>query len=147
MPKQYRIGYFLEPAFPVVRQDWGCSWSESFGVTYIPNVQPWCDRFSTNIEDPDNRLDLEEVCKQVLKYLGLWKRKVANGKKSFPQPYSSADIARVVVAAVELDHKEHFQELFDICPHKIPASTYKSITAAALRYNISSILPKYASVS
>lgn len=143
MPKQYRIGYFLTPTFPYVVRRYGM-YAETKGTTYAPDVTAWCDRLSTNLKHSDNpsdRRDLEEVCKRVTDSMQVWREREAGGLKG-QQPFNSTDIARVVVASVELDNKERFLEAFEICPYEIPASTFKSIAAAALRYKLASILPK-----
>jgi hypothetical protein len=85
-----------------------------------------------------------EICTLVLDTIRRWKRKVAHGVPEIqnPPPYSNADIARVVAACVDLDNKDLFLEAFELCPYKIPTSTFKSVGAALLRYQLQSLLPK-----
>lgn len=143
MPKQYRIGYFVTPTFPqIVEQYYGPP--ETKGVAYSPNVVAWCDRLSANLQrsnDPDDRRDLKEVCERVIASMQKWKDKTARGLAE-PQPFNSNDIARVAMASVDLDEKERFLEAFEMCPHEIPALTFRSVTAGALRYKLASLLPK-----
>ena len=144
MPKQYRIKYFLTPTFPCVVRDYG-SFVDTKGTTYAPDVTAWCDRLSANPKhsgNPSDRRDLEEVCKLVTDSMQIWRKKLASGLKD-QQPFNSTDIARVVVASADLDNKERFLEAFEICPYGIPASTFKSVVATALRHKLASILPKY----
>lgn len=140
MPKQYRISYFLTPTLPYVVRHYG-TFAETKGTTYAPDVTAWCDRLSAHLDNPSDRRDLEEVCKQVTDSMQVWRKRVARGPKD-QQPFNSTDVARVVVASVDLDNKERFLEAFEICPYEIPASTFKSVAAAALRYKLASILPK-----
>ncbi|KAE9375131.1 hypothetical protein N431DRAFT_555630 [Stipitochalara longipes BDJ] len=143
MPKQYRIDYFLTPSFPhIVKTYWGGT--EMKGTAYTPDVTGWIDRLSTSFNqsgDSGDRQDLEQICKLVTNAMQNWKKKEAQGIK-LSQPYSSADIARVVAAFVDLDNKDLFLETFEMCPYKVPASTFKSVGAALLRYGLNSLLPK-----
>jgi hypothetical protein len=143
MPKQYRINYFLTPTFPhIVRNYWGGM--ERKGTTYAPDVTGWVDRLSASFNqsgDSGDRQDLEEICKLVTDFMRDWKLKEARGGKT-PQPFSSADIARVSVACVDLDNKDLFLEAFEMCSYKMPPLAFKSVGAALLRYGLDSLLPK-----
>lgn len=147
MPKTYRISWFFTPSFPrAVGNSW--DWTTEKGTTYTPDVTGWIDRLSGSYlnqsGDSDDRKDLVEICTLVLDSIRGWKRKEAHGvpEKQNPPPFSSADIARVVAACVDLDNKDLFLEAFELCPYKVPASTFKSVGAALLRYQLQSLLPK-----
>lgn len=143
MLKQYRIEYFLTPTFPNVARYYG-TYAVTKGKIHAPNVTAWCDRLSISLEQSDNpsdRRDLEEVCKQVTNSVQAWRKREARGIKGH-HPFNSTDIARVVVASADFDNKKRFLEAFGICPYEIPASTFKSVAAALLRYRLVSMLPK-----
>lgn len=140
MPKRYRIAYFLTPSFPrTISNYWGMT--KNKGVRYKPDVTGWIDRLSASLSDPDCRGDVEEICKLVTHEMRNWKKKEALGMKN-PQPFNDADIARVVAAYVDLDNKDMFLESFEMCPYKVLPSTFRSVGAALLRYELESLLPK-----
>jgi hypothetical protein len=140
MPKRYRIAYFLTPSFPrIVSNYWGIT---DRGVRYEPDVSGWIDRLSaTSLSDPDCRGDVEEICKLVTDEMRGWKKNEALGMKT-PPPFNDADIARVVAAYVDMDNKGMFLESFEMCPYKVLPSTFRSVGAALLRYELESLLPK-----
>jgi hypothetical protein len=147
MPKSYRIDWFLTPSFPrPIRTLW--SWTETRGIRYEPDVVGWFDRLSASYPnqpiDSDDRKDLEAICKLVLNAARKWKKGDSEGVPPRPNepPFSSADIARVLVACVDLDKKDLFLEAFELLPYGVPASTFKAFGTALLRYGLKTLLPK-----
>ena len=71
-----------------------------------------------------------------------WHGHAVRGYSNTNAPYRSADIARVMVACVDLNNENLFLETFEMCPYKVPASTFKSVGTGLLRYGPESLLPK-----
>lgn len=73
-----------------------------------------------------------------------WKKNQTEGvpPEQNPPPFSDADIARAIVACVDLEKRDLFLEAFELCPYKVPAPTFKAVGIALSRYGLEFLLPK-----
>ncbi|KAL2061184.1 hypothetical protein VTL71DRAFT_7457 [Oculimacula yallundae] len=142
MPRAYRFKWFLSPDSPQIsRNSWGGTTRR--GVQYTPDVTSWIDRLyadaTSESGDLNARNDLKKICNTVLDCMQEWSSRVSGTETT--QPYTDADLARVISCCVGLDLEDLFLKSYKMCPARVPSSTFESIGSAYVRWELDALFP------
>lgn len=115
-------------------------------LTIKTDVVEWIDRIQLELvanQNDESALDeLRQICTMVIRQTKTWKLDPAplDSWRRDPAPFSDEVVARVVIAALELDSEALFLDAIDIYSGNGILSPYLAAGVALLRYRQESLL-------